>query len=105
MGLYGKRGAGIAERDECMQDLDFITGTLGKVKCSIQAYGVFGGYVAGNKASIDCIRSFAPNFIFTTSLPPCVAAAAQTSVKFLKENPEQRDKLHERSQKIKLCLK
>ena len=63
-----------------MNQLDFITGTLGKVFIFIKAFGVFGGYIAGNKESIDCIRSFAPNFIFTTSLPHCIAFAAQTSI-------------------------
>lgn len=98
VGLYGRQGAGIAERDACSDQLDFITGTLGK------AYGTFGGYVTGNKDSIDCIRSFAPNFIFTTSLPPCVAAAAQKSVQLVRENEAWRESLFFNAQKIKQSL-
>lgn len=80
MGLYGQKGAGVAERDGCLDQLDFITGTLGK------AYGVFGGYIVGKKEAIDCIRSLAPTFIFTTSLPPSIAAAAQKSIQIVQNN-------------------
>jgi len=71
-----------------MHRLDFILGTLGK------AFGAFGGYVAGNATSMDCIRLLAPNFIFTTSIPPCVAAAAKTSIAYLKEHNGLRDQIH-----------
>ena len=84
VGMYGPRGGGIAERDGLMDELDIIEGTLAK------AYGTMGGYVASNKDIIDVIRSFASSFIFTTSLPPAIAAGALASVKHLKNSNEER---------------
>lgn len=77
VGLYGKKGAGITHMLGVEEEIDFISGTLAK------AIGCYGGYVVGKKSSIDCIRSFAPNFIFTTSIPPSLAAAAKTSIEFI----------------------
>ena len=68
--------------------MDIVSGTLGK------AFGVHGGYIAASKDVIDCIRSFAPSFIFTTSLPPATLAGSLASIRYLKENEELRKKLH-----------
>jgi 5-aminolevulinate synthase len=94
VGLYGERGAGVAERDGMMGEIDIIEGTLGK------AFGMMGGYIAGTSAMVDAIRLWASGFIFTTSLPPAIMAGAAASVKYLKEHNEKRIAHQERAQSL-----
>jgi len=98
VGLYGPRGAGVAEREGLMDRIDVISGTLGK------AFGVMGGYIAGSSALVDAIRGHATGFIFTTALPPAIAAGAAASVRHLMASQDERMRHQERAGRLKRLL-
>ncbi len=98
VGLYGPRGGGVSEEEGLADRITLIEGTLGK------AYGVMGGYVTGSSALCDFIRSFASGFIFTTAIPPAVAAAARTSIAHLKRSQSERDQQRHQVAKLRAGL-
>ncbi len=98
VGLYGPRGGGIAEREGLLDQLDVVEGTLGK------AFGVMGGFITGSAAMCDFVRSFASGFIFTTALPPALAAGALTSIRHLKESSVERERQKERVATVRARL-
>jgi len=95
VGLYGVRGAGIAEEQHCVDGVDIIQGTLGK------AFGIQGGYIAGGRDLIDMIRSYANGFIFSTSMSPVLCAGALASVRYVQDHPEARSRMFEVVDKVK----
>lgn len=99
VGMYGNEGQGMARVFDCDSKIDVIQGTLGK------AFGVIGGYIAGNANVVDAIRSIAPGFIFTTTLPPCIAAAATASIQHLRVSNDERRKHQEIVNETKKSLK
>ena len=98
VGLYGPEGAGVAARDGVSDRVTIIEGTLAK------AFGVFGGYIASQDYIVDAIRSYAPGFIFSTALPPAIAAGALTSVRHVRQADDLRDLLHAHTALLKAEL-
>jgi 5-aminolevulinate synthase len=98
VGMYGPRGGGVAEREGLMGEIDVIEGTLAK------GFGAMGGYIAGSAALIDAVRSYAPQFIFTTTLPPSVTASATTAVRHLKTSDVERERHQANSRLVKHAL-
>jgi len=96
--MYGKTGAGVAERDGALDQIDIVQGTLAK------AFGVIGGYIAGSAEMVDFVRSLGAGFIFTSALPPSIAAGALASVRWLKEHNEVRELHQERAATLKARL-
>jgi 5-aminolevulinate synthase len=99
VGMYGPRGAGVAARDGASARIDIINGTLAK------GFGVMGGYIAASRDCCDAIRSYAPGFIFTTSLTPAVTAGALASIRHLKVSNVEREQHQERAATVKARLK
>jgi 5-aminolevulinate synthase len=98
VGMYGPCGGGICERDNAMQRVDVIEGTLAK------AFGCLGGYIAASEELVDAVRSYAPGFIFTTALPPAICAAATAAIRHLKNSSWERERHQERAARVKAVL-
>ncbi|WMT87727.1 5-aminolevulinate synthase [Pelagibacterium sp. 26DY04] len=98
VGMYGPRGGGICEREGLMDRIDIIEGTLAK------GFGVMGGYITANKAIVDAVRSYAPEFIFTTALPPALCAAARASIEHLKTSSVEREGHQRQAGRVKRVL-